>query len=153
MYKTGDYVICRSGGVWHVGGANTGQLKLESHEAPGETQTVSVDSGEIVRRIVPKDELLDVLSRIPYTRTIQAPGAKVRMEFYRDAMEKYDELEWIRVIKTVYMQEREKRLAPGEGEYGIRAKRYLHGEISVLLGIPFDHVEEYIAASIADDVW
>lgn len=153
MYKPGDYVLCKSGGVWRVTAVHEGQVELKSHENPGEIQTLPVDSGEIVRGVIPVEELQDVLSRIPYTRTIQAPGAKVRMEFYRDAMEKYDELQWVRVIKTVYMQEREKRLMPDEREYGMRAKRYLHGEISALLGIPFDQVEEFIATSIADDVW
>lgn len=99
-----------------------------------------------------KDDLLDILSRIPYIRTMQAPSAKTRKEFYKDSLEKYGELEWIRVIKTVYVQKREKRLMPGKDEYGRRAKRFPHGEISAVPGIPFDRVEEYIA-SIADGVW
>jgi hypothetical protein len=40
---------------------------------------------------------------------------------------------------------------PYEASFSEEAKKYLHGEISVLLKIPMDGVEDYIASAVSKD--
>ncbi|MDR3209724.1 MAG: CarD family transcriptional regulator [Oscillospiraceae bacterium] len=152
MYEIGTAVICRSGGVWHVSVAARDTITLTAHET-GEIKTVPADSDELVRRVVSKSEILDVIARAGFTPTLQAPNDKLRNELYREALAKFDELEWLRVVKTVYLRAQERRLTPAELAFAETAKSYLHGEISVLLAIPISEVESCIAAAVAKDTW
>lgn len=152
MYLYDDNVICKSGGVWKVSGIHDGNMILTESNT-GIQKTVSDPACEIMRKIITKEEILEVVSRIGFIRTIQAPNDRVRKEFYEEAMAKYDELEWVKVIKTAYLRAQEGRMRPYEEDYSQKAKEFLHGEISVLLDIPFAQVEEYISFSIANDIW
>jgi hypothetical protein len=152
VYEKGDYVICASGGVWRVIDTGSDKIHLGAHES-GEEMILAAENAEIIRKIVSKQEILDVIGRVGYIRTIQAPNEKFRRVLYEDAMAKYDELEWVKVIKSVYLRRQDGRLMSGESEYGEKAKTYLHSEISVLLGIPTDKVEKHIASVVSDDSW
>lgn len=152
MYDNGDYIICRSGGIWSVSKKDNGQLYLSEHGQDA-SKILPENSEEIIRKIVSKKDVLDIVSRIPYIRTIQAPNDRIRMELYEDAMREYDEIEWVKIVKTIYLRQQEKRIAPAEAEYADKAKGYLHGEISVILNIPMDEVNGYIASSVASDTW
>lgn len=145
-----DYVVCNSGGVWQVSAVEGDTCTLTSVEDGRVRET---PAGDIRRTVISRDAMQDVISRIPYVRTIQAPSDKVRLEFYREAMAAFDEIEWVRVVKSVYLRGQDKRLSSAEVACGERAKGYLHGEIAALLGIPYADVEEHIAASVAADTW
>jgi CarD family transcriptional regulator len=132
--------------VWRIDAIDESSVCLAEH-AGGNTRTVPVRKNDIVRTIAPKDEILEAIDRVCFIRTIQAPNDKVRREFYEEAMAKYDEIEWIKVIKSVYRRKQGGRLMQGEAEYAGRAKSYFHSEISVVLGIPVDEVEAYISAA------
>ena len=93
------------------------------------------------------------MDRTEFIRTIQASSGKIRREFYDNAMAKFDEIEWIRVIKPVYLRQKEKNFMIYELDYMHKAKNYLHGEISVLLQIPMNQVEGHIAFSVSKDAW
>jgi CarD family transcriptional regulator len=152
MYEIGDYVICRSGGVWRVTSADGAASELTEHERGG-VKAVTDGNEEIVRRIVSKEEILDLISRIGFIRTITAPNDKIRNDFYMEAMEKYDEVEWVKVIKSVYLRKEEKRISSAESSYSEKAKGFLYGEISVLLEMAMNEVESYITAAVSDDSW
>ena len=152
MYETGDYVICAGGGVWRVAAAEDGEIRLAEHES-GAEKTLPADSGEIVRKITSKEAILETIGRIAFVRTIQAPNDKMRRKLYDEAMSKYDEVEWIKVVKTVYLRREARRLLSFEAGYAEKAQGYLHGEISVLLEMPLDEVEDHIVAAVADDSW
>lgn len=152
MYQVGNYVVCKSGGIWKIEEISNGQCKLAEYGTSA-TADVPVGDDEIVRKIISKEAMLDVISRVGFIRTLQAPNDRIRKEFYEGAMAEYGEIEWIKVIKTVYLRQEEKRLFPGEAEFAKKAKKYLHSEISILLDIPFDKVEAYIADSVSSDSW
>jgi CarD family transcriptional regulator len=149
-FITGDYVICRSGGVWKILGIEDESVRISLHEGPAE-KTVPFDEDEIIRRISSEGIIMEAVERIPFIRTIQAPNDRMRRELYAEAMAKYDEIEWIRVIKTAYLRQRERRFMPYEASFSEEAKKYLHGEISVLLKIPMDGMEDYIASAVSKD--
>lgn len=153
-YNTGDYVVCRSGGIWRVVCADADTVWLIAHEnRNGETKALSVNGDKIVRKIVSEEEILEVIDRVGFICTIQASGDKIRNELYREAMAKFDEIEWVRVIKTVYLRQQEKQPTAAELTYSEKAKSYLHGEISVLLKTPADKVEEAIVSAVSGDTW
>lgn len=152
MFQAGDYVICRSGGVWRISAADGNAVHL-CRRSNGTQRTIEKDSNEIVRKISSKETLQEAIDRIPFIRTIQAPNDKVRKAFYEEAMAKFDELEWISVIKSVYLRRQDQRLMEQEPAYEECAKEYLHGEISILFDIPMDQVEKYIAETVTNDEW
>jgi CarD family transcriptional regulator len=155
MYETGDYVICRNGGVWKIIGiradAQAGQAmySLSAYEARENEMTVQEGGDEIVRKIADKDVIADAIDRIPFIRTIQAPNEKAQCELYKEAMSKYDEIEWIKVIKSVYLRRQQKGFKAQEAEYAARAERYLHSEVSILFDIPIAGVGDFISESVA----
>ncbi|MCB6568066.1 hypothetical protein LI142_00970 [Eubacterium limosum] len=160
MYAAGDYIILEKDGIWQVSELETdtksGEVLryiLKSPKEPDNTKNIKADSKMLLRKVISKDDLTDILSRIPYIRTIQAPNNKIREELYETAMAAYDELEWIRVIKTAYLRKEEGKQMPFEEKYSRQAKDYFHLEVSVVMDIPFDQVEDYIASAIADDLW
>lgn len=160
MYAAGDYIILEDDGIWQVSGLETdaknGEVlhyTLKSPKEPDNTKNIKADSKMLLRKVILKDDLTDILSRIPYIRTIQAPNNKIREELYETAMTAYDELEWIRVIKTAYLRKEEGKQMPFEEKYSRQAKDYFHWEVAVVMDIPFSQVEDYIAAAIADDLW
>ncbi|WP_052446821.1 hypothetical protein [Candidatus Soleaferrea massiliensis] len=101
-------------------------------------------STEIIRKAVTKDTVLDVVGYVGFIRIIQAPNDKIRGEVLRRRHLRgyYDEIEWFRVIKSVYLRAEEKPLPQDEYVYAQRAKEYLHGEISALPDIEVDAMED-----------
>jgi CarD family transcriptional regulator len=143
MYKAGDYVICRSGGVWRVA-VEGDQLRLIEHES-GAVHVLPKDSVEIVRKIASKETILGVIKRITFIRTFQAHDDETLTRLYEEAMSKYDEIAWIKVVRTVHLRRKKVRsLMPSELAYMERAEGYFHGEISILLDMPVSDVEDYI---------
>lgn len=152
IYEVNDYIICKNGGIWKVLESADGKLSLTEH-GRGTKKVFAADSDEIIRKVVSKEEILEIIERIPYIRTIKAPNHKIRREFYNESMAKFDEIEWIKVIKTTYVQGEEDLPMPCGISYSEMAKNFLHSEISVLLEMPMDQVETYIAENIAEDNW
>ena len=150
--ETGTYVIGRSGGVWRIREKTGDTVVLEEHGGQN-TKTIPANSNEIVRAVCTGEDMEELIRRVPYIRTIQAPNERIRREYYDMAMEKYDGVDWICVIKTVYIREQEHRLTPMERNYGTRARNYYHGEVSAVLGIPLDRVEAYIEKIVKEDSW
>jgi CarD family transcriptional regulator len=146
-------VICKSGGIWKVLNVNAEQIVLSSHESEEEKILPSTCKDEIVRCVADKEDISESISRIAFITTIQAPNDKIRIELYNEAMSKFDEGEWIKVIKSAYLRSKDGRLKQYEAEYAQQAKSFFHGEISVVMGIPMSDVEDYISAAVSNDKW
>lgn len=107
------------------------------------TEKKGSEDGEI-REISTKEELTELMERMPYIKTIQAPTLKIRKELYEISMQKYEDIEWVRVIKSVYLRMKEQRYEDFEIEYMERAKFFLYGEIAIRFDIPINQVEEFV---------
>ena len=70
-----------------------------------------------IREISTKEELEELMERMPYITTISAPNRKVRRELYDIAMEKYEDIEWVKVIKSVYLRMKDHGYEEFEPEY------------------------------------
>lgn len=144
--KPQDGVVHREHGIW---------VKNEqgSFQCVSDGITADLNAEDIVRKTCTMDEMLEFIDRVGFITTIQAPNEKCRKEFYHQAMSKYDELEWVRVIKSAYLHGQDQRLQPYEEEYAAAASDYFHGEAAYLLNIPFTSVEAYIADKVTSDDW
>lgn len=102
----------------------------------------------IIREVSTKEELLELLERMPYIQTIQAPNGKIRKELYELSMKKYDDVEWVKVIKSVYLRMDDRRYEDFEPSYMEKAKQFLYGEIAVRFEIPYEEVEQFVNDTI-----
>ncbi|MBR1857268.1 MAG: hypothetical protein IJ803_09400 [Oribacterium sp.] len=106
------------------------------------------ETNEFIRFISSREELSELIERMPYITTINAPNKKSRRELYDMAMEKYDDVEWVRIIKSVYHRMQDHKYEEFEPEYLTRAKRFLYGEISRQFGIELKDVENFVCISV-----
>jgi len=106
------------------------------------------NASDVIREISTREELEEIIERMPFTQTIQAPNSKIRKEFYQTAMDKYEDLEWVKVIKSVHLRVEEKRYDEFELKYLEKAKEFLYGEIAVAFQIPFESVEAFLNETI-----
>ena len=117
---------------------------------PNSVIYVPVNSDQIfMRRLLSRAEAEALLERIPFVRTIEEPNAKLLRAKYAEAMRTHDPLEWVRVIKTVYLRankqtEKPIRLSETERSFSESAKRFLHAELALALELPEQNMEQYI---------
>ncbi len=100
--------------------------------------------GGIIREVSTKEELSELIERMPYIQTMQAPNGKVRKELYEFSMKEYDDVEWVKVIKSVYLRMQDRRYEDFEPGYMEKAKQFLYGEIAVRFEIPYEEVEQFV---------
>ena len=77
----------------------------------------------------------------------------MRNDIYCDAMNEYDEISWVKVIKSTYLRNKQKKAKDFEKRMAKEAKEFLYGEISILLNIPYKNVEKYIIEKVRNDEW
>lgn len=142
------YVISQNEGVFKEVDLEKG---LYQNYVTHEVKTLSHD--EIIRDICTKETIEDLLERIAFIRTIQAPSSQVCQELYDQAMAEYDEVEWMKLIKSVYMRMKMRKVFPFEKAYSDLAKSYVYSEISILMEIPFLEVDQYITDYIRENDW
>ena len=104
----------------------------------------SENSGDYIREISTKEDLEELIERMPYIPTIQAPNSRARKELYQLSMNEYDDVEWVKIIKSVHLRMEDSRYEEFEPEYAEKAKEFLHKEFSVRYHIPPEDVDAYI---------
>lgn len=149
MYKIGDYVIYQNG-VGQIISINEEYAHLLTYPI---SQEIKVSTLDIIRKICSVDKINEVIERIAYIQTLQIPHEKWNYDIYHEAMSAYDELEWVKVIKSEYLRKKNKRIQNHEKQMAKQAKEFLYSEISLLKGVPYFQVEKYIYDYIHNDDW
>lgn len=111
---------------------------------------VNVKAGNKMRRILTKEEVHDLIARMPEEEIEWIPGVNLRKETYKKIISNGDHIELIRMIKTLHVQ-REKRESEGKHLY-LSDERFLK-EAERILCEEFQYVlklnkEELIAEII-----
>ena len=101
-----------------------------------------------VREISTKEELEELIERMPYVQTIQAPNSKARKELYQLAMDEYDDVEWVRAIKSIYLRMEDNRYDEFEQSYMEKAKNFLYKEIAIRFSLSFEEVGDFVNNTI-----
>ncbi len=102
-----------------------------------------------------RDEALELIERMPYIRTLQAPNDTMLEEMFSQFLFESDPIKWVSVIKTCYI--RQKALYQGArpltkrlDELGTIVTSLLHVTLADALSIPTDKVDSFIAAHLAN---
>jgi len=163
-FQINDYMVYGGSGVCVVKDITNPQINgidptrlyyiLTPLYANGATIFSPVDGTKIVmRRLITKPELVELISQMPDTETIWVDNEKMREAKYLEALNSYSCYEWMRIIKTLYqrMEARihdKKPVGEIDQRYLRMAEDLLFGELAVTLDMPKESVGEYIAEQI-----
>lgn len=164
MFEREEYVFHESGGVCKIADIQTAPLEgmprdreyyvLKPLSDPNSMIYIPVDSDKIfLRRLLSRAEAEELLDRIPFVRTIEESNAKLLRAKYLELMKMHDPVEWVRVIKTVYLRMnaqtlKSQRISDTERSFAENAKRHLYTELALALELPTDRMEDYITEHI-----
>ncbi len=164
MFACNEYVFHESGGVCRIDEIKAAPLenmpagRLYYIMKPVNDQNsviyIPVDSEQIfLRKLMDRTQAQELLDDIPFIRTIDESNAKLLRAKYVELMKTHDPVEWVRVIKTVYLRSdvqngHGKRLSETERSFAETAKRHLHTELSLALDVPREQMEAYISEHI-----
>lgn len=147
MYKINDYIIHRNNHIYQIVSIKENDYILTSYL---DNQEIMAKAKDIVRPILSPIQMEEVIERIPYIRTLEITSERYRQELYQKAMDKYDEIEWIKLIKTIYIRKKREQTKSFENEYFKAAQDIFHEEISVVLHKPINQVIDYIKDKIME---
>lgn len=164
MFETGSYVFYGSEGVCRIDDIVDSPFSdapngvryyvLHSAHGGGNTAYIPIDRAEtLIRPLMSPSDVSELVSRISGISLFEEINLKLLKEKYNVAIKSGDPLEWVRVINTVKDRtlngrENGKKVSDAERAYAENAKRFLYKEISIVLSIPEDKVEEYIADAV-----
>lgn len=166
MFEIGEYIIYGNTGVCKVGevtkmaapGTDGDRLyyALEPVYDKGCRLFTPVDNQKVkMRPILTKEEADALIKQIQEIDTLRVGDEKNREQVYKDAIRTCSCVEWVRMIKTLYIR-KETRLAAGkkvtssDAKYLHLAEESLYGELSVVMGIPKEEVEAYISSRVKE---
>ncbi|OHW63301.1 CarD-like/TRCF domain protein [Andreesenia angusta] len=164
MFEVGDYVIYGGEGVCEVEDICTLDFKdLDKNTLYYvltpiyRKKTVIYAKAEgaktFMRRVITKDEAENLINGITSIDTLSISEGENRKEIYKDVLHSYKCQEWIRLIKTLYLRNKE-RLDQGkdklklEEDYLKLSEEYLHGELSVALDMKKEDIRGYILRKV-----
>jgi len=163
MFKVNDYVVYGVTGVCLIEDIRPGEYAdncdaeyyvLQPVYSDNMTIKVPVDSSNIMMRAISsKADVLSLIAMLPAMETVWIDNDKQRVIDYKAALRTGKTEEWIKVIKTLYL-EREtrsvegKKLRKADEDILNTAERYLNEEFAIALNIAPEAVVDYIAEHI-----
>ena len=164
MFAKDEYVFHESGGICQIADIQVAPLDnmpadrqyyvMKPIYDPNSVIYIPVDSDAIfLRRLISRADAEELIDRIPFITAIEESNAKLLRAKYIEAMHTHDPLEWVRVIKTVYLRmtmqtSRSQRISDTERAFSESAKKHLHTELSLALGLPMQKMEDYLTERI-----
>lgn len=165
MFAVGDYMMYGKSGVCKV----TGICRSPFDEKDDRTYYVlrpvfgapaiiytPVDNDKVAfRPLMKADDAHDLIKKIPDIGTLTVENEKMRRDVYKGAVSELYPEGFVSVIKTVYgrrqaLASARRHITEADSEYESFAKRALYCELSIVLGIPYDNVENYITEQIEE---
>ena len=164
MFEIGDYIVCGNNGICIVENVNTIEVPdvdpnrlyyiLRPVFAKSSVVYIPVDNDKIImRKVLTKEQVNELIDRIPEIETIGESNDKQREERFKECMRRYGCSDWIRVIKTLYLRKQERvergqKVTATDARYLKTAEDNLYGEFAMALGIEKNQVEEFIEKRI-----
>lgn len=159
-FKTGEYVIYEANGVCLISEITT----LDWSNVPKDKlyyvlHPLNMNNGVIyipvenaetrLKRLLTKDEVFNLIDQMPSIPPLDASNEKILEATYRDCMRTFDRIEWIKLIKCIYMriQKRKKegkKCTTVDERYMQLATEALYSEFSLVLDIQKNEVEDFI---------
>ena len=167
MFEIGEYIIYGNTGVCKVAettkmtapGTKADRLyyALEPVYDKGCRLFTPVDNPKVkMRPILTREEADELIGKIKEIDILWINDEKSREQAYKDAIRTCSCVEWVRIIKTLYLR-KQSRLAAGkkvtssDAKYLHLAEDSLYGELSVAMGIPKGEIEDYIIKRMREE--
>lgn len=164
MFAIGEYIVYGNTGVCKVietknmatPGTKDDRLyyTLEPVYDKGCRLFIPVDNQKVkMRPILTKQEAEELIGRIKEIDILIVTDEKNREEMYKEAIRTCNCEEWIRIIKTLYLRKKArleagKKVTSSDAKYMHMAEESLYGELSVVLGVPKNEMEEFISKQV-----
>ena len=127
---------------------------LRPENGTGGTIFTPVENSKVaLRRIMTKEEVVELLGDMSRMETLDIPNEKLRETCYKECMKSCDSRNLVRMIKTIYLRKKDrtscgKKTTATDERYLKLAEDSLYSEFSLLLGIPKGKVVDYISEKI-----
>ena len=160
MFEIGDHIVCGKYGVCRVEKIGpidiSGAAKKRMYYTlvpiydPGSRTYVPVDNDKIVMRpVISREQANELVDNIKAVDVLWIQDEKKRESSFKEALYKYDCMELVKIIKTVYHRRQArlaqgKKVTAGDERYLHMAEDNLYGELAVALEMKKDEVEEFI---------
>lgn len=165
-YEVGEYVIYGNNGICqvlditHPGFSGVDKEKmyyvLEPVHTKGSRIYSPVGSHKVVMRAVMDEEQAEkLIQEIPTVEELWITNDKVREERYKEALVTGEPIEWVKIIKTLYLRGKDrerqgKKITATDERYLKQAEESLYGELGFALGKEKDEMEKYITERIRE---
>jgi len=160
MFEKGGYIVYGTTGVCEIQDITP----LKMRDVPGDrlyyvltpcfqkgnTIFTPVDNEKVpLRAVMSKEEASALIDGIPGIEELWEKDDKLREKRYKEAIRSCDPREWIRIIKTSYLRQQErkaqgKKVTTVDERYFRSAEDHLYSELSISLEIPKEEVKKYI---------
>ncbi|MFU7516048.1 CarD family transcriptional regulator [Clostridium sp. HCS.1] len=162
MFKINDYVVYGLNGVCMIEDIEKMLLKDKELEyyilAPinNKKMTIKIPVNNktiAIRELMSKNEVMNLIECISKKETIEIDDFRKKNQEYKSIIRSGDVLEIIKVINSINLEKDEKaslgkRINKTEDDILINAKKQLYQEISIVLGININEVDDYIKKCI-----
>ena len=106
-----------------------------------------------IRKVLSKQEVLDLIEKIPTIETIEAGDRLLETE-YKNCLKTSKCEDLIKIIKTTYLRNKErednhKKKADKDNHYFEQAEKYLYTEFSIALEKTQEQTKEFVIASLS----
>ena len=160
MYKIGDYVVhkryvCKIIGIKEKLFNNTDYYELVNVSDPSLSIKVPTNNDSLLTKVMSKDEVEDLLKRIPSIPLIDEVTEKNVENTYRELINSGSKEDLIRIIKSAYIRN-ENRLKsgkkPGEKDtsYLEMAESTLYNEFSIALNMSYEDAKNYVLKKVSE---
>ncbi|NLP16783.1 MAG: CarD family transcriptional regulator [Clostridiales bacterium] len=164
MYEIGEYIVYGNHGVCRV--EDVGSLDISGIDKSIECYTLQpvfsksstlytpVDNDKVLmRRVITNDEAQELIDWIKDSPLLWIENDKQREEAYKDALRKHDCMDWVKIIKTLYVRKQErlsqgKKLTFTDEKYLAIAQDFLYGELSIAMEMDREEIEEMILGKL-----
>lgn len=166
MFEAGEYIVYGNTGVCKVEeitkmtvpGSDADRLyyTLEPVYDKGCRLFTPVDNQKVkMRPVLTKKEADELIGKIKEIDLLWVNDEKNREQIYKEAIRTCNCEEWVRIIKTLYLRKREriaagKKVTSSDARYLHLAQESLYGELSIVMGIPKDQMEDFIAKRVKE---
>jgi CarD family transcriptional regulator len=159
MFKVNDYVMYKAVGACKIidiikdKDINNNEVEyyvLQPAFKNNLTAKVPVNNPNVnMRRVITKDDVLDLIKSIPETETVWIDNNKERSDSFKTALKSGESEEWVKLIKTIYQERQEKsdlgkKLWKTDEDIMKAAEKNLYEEFAIALNISPEEVPEYI---------
>lgn len=145
-----SHAVCRNLGPCAIASPeSTPQATVLPVLAPDTPHTIPRE--DILRPIMSQSEAEELVSRVPYLRTLSITADKHAPATLQAALDTYDPIEWVKAVKTAHIRRQHGKARQDEAPIADQLTAFLHAELALALSIPYDTVTAHIEQSIADE--